>query len=139
MPNSEISALTQSEVLEAVVHESSDDGEFATKLISPQNTPKRYRYRCNDEDAEASKTPTICDPSHCNNIALMKQIAAQNTLISDLQRKLKTIEEVTRDVMCTDNVCSLGTVDGSEKNEVVGSGAGAVTHPKTTIINLHFN
>ena len=40
LPNSEISALTQSEVLEAVVHESSDDGEFATKLISLQNTPK---------------------------------------------------------------------------------------------------
>ena len=49
--NTEISALTQTEVVEAIIYESSEDDEFTTKLISPSEKHKLHR-RIKDEDQD---------------------------------------------------------------------------------------
>ena len=103
--NTEISDLTQTEVVEAIIYESSEDDEFTTKLISPSEKHKLHR-RIKDEDQDMitlpPKTPSITEkrksntnnPNSVINRDLRKQIMYQNNIIADLRRKLDNIRDV---------------------------------------------
>jgi len=156
--NTEISELTQPEVLEATVDESSEDRSFDGKLISPAEKRIRNARRVDDvtDGDQTFKTPTKLkkhksntkNPHSVINRDLRKHIETQNKVIAELRRKLQIIRDVSSDAKfidtrqllkenmenTNDNVINI--LDGSEMEEGVAS---ATKSTSKNIINLHFN
>ena len=103
IPNTEISDITQTVVLEAEVYEISQDVDFESKLISPREIHKLHG-RVNEGDDDTIKTPTKTEKRKSNsantnsvlNKDLRKHIEAQNRIIAELRRKLEIIRHVSR-------------------------------------------
>ena len=159
IPNTDISALTQTQVVEAVIYESSEDGEFTTKLISPREIHKLHGWIQEDEEDTNTtplKTPTKSEkrksntnnPNSLLNRDLRRHIEAQNNIIAELRRKLQIIRDVSSDAKFTDTRkilrdnlqnttdTQINILDNREEDEVVVSGTKSDTK---NIINLHFN
>ena len=154
--NTEISELTQAEVLEATVYESSEDRSFDGKLISPAEKRMRNTRKLDDvsDGDEPFKTPTKIQKRKSNtknhhsviNRDLQKHIETQNKVIAELRRKLQIIRasdakfmdtrQLLKDNQLITNDNEINILDGSEKDEVLAS---ATKSPSKNIINLHFN
>ena len=158
-PNTEISELTQTEVVESEVYDSSEDVDFESKLISPRENHK-LRNRVHEEDDDTFntplKTPTKTESRKSNmtnrhlvlNRDLRKHIEAQNRIIAELRRKLEIIRNVSSDAKYTNirqilrdtnritSDTQINILDGSECDEVL---AMSPKSDSKNTINLHFH
>ena len=110
--NTEISELTQSVVLEAVVYESSEDNSFDGKLISPREKRNRKSRMVDDvTDGDSPlKTPTRSElrKNRKNDSDspmvrdLRRMIIDQNNVIAKLRIQLEIIGDVCSDANITD-------------------------------------
>ena len=159
-PEVELSALTQTEVLEACVDEScstSNDSAFSSKLISPA-VKRRLHSRIDTPPVELrtipkSRTRRNTNPESRLVKDLNRQIIKQSNIICELRQQLHLISEILHN---NKNTVPRDTIDTTrdktdiniletknEKNIIIGEkksiGDTNVTTPRTNIVNLHIH
>ena len=117
----DLSALTQTEMLEAVVDEeevevtSSYDSAFADKLISPRAKRRLHSAMATPPSsntkspARTPPTTTVRNQSHSTNVEtkytkqLNEHIRLQNRIIHELRQKIALIRDISNDSKKFDN------------------------------------